>query len=241
MNYKVIDKVGHRYSCPSRQMATVVRAVDQALGDLVGTLDRVVGAGQWVLGSPPTTASRRRPETTGAVVIDNVELARDLQRTFDGAMQAPRPTQTWVTCAAPATRPFARGGGPVPDGLHPAGEHPGGAGPSGQSGERAVRRGVPSSVLPTCPASRRTGLRPGVGCPDTRRGLHSLQSDQGGPMSDRAVCDRILGGDRRSAGGDGRERPPSPLRRYDDPVPRRSASPARATSGSRSTSHSSSA
>ncbi len=25
-----------------------------------------------------------------------MELGRDLQRTFDGAMQSPRPTQTWV-------------------------------------------------------------------------------------------------------------------------------------------------
>ena len=96
VNYKVIDKVGHRYSFPSRQMAAVVRAVDRALGELVAILDRTVGQGQWVLGLTADHGLAPKPQTTGATIIDNVELVRDLQRTFDGAMQSPRPTQTWV-------------------------------------------------------------------------------------------------------------------------------------------------
>jgi hypothetical protein len=96
VNYKVIDKVGHRYSFPSRQMAAVVKAVDQALGSLVEILNRTVGEGQWVLGLSADHGFTPKAETTGATIINNFELARDLQSTFDGAMQSPRVTQTWV-------------------------------------------------------------------------------------------------------------------------------------------------
>ncbi|MGH2685228.1 MAG: alkaline phosphatase family protein, partial [Actinomycetota bacterium] len=96
VNYKIIDKVGHRYSFPSRQMSAAVRGVDAALGELIRVLDRTVGPGQWVLALTADHGLAPKPKTTGAVIIDNVELARDLQRRFDGAMQSPRPTQTWI-------------------------------------------------------------------------------------------------------------------------------------------------
>lgn len=96
VNYKVIDKVGHRYSFPSRQMSAVVKGVDQALGSLVEILDRNVGKGQWVLALTADHGFTPKAETTGAIVINNFELARDLQAAFDGAMQSPRVTQTWV-------------------------------------------------------------------------------------------------------------------------------------------------
>ncbi|MGH2663420.1 MAG: alkaline phosphatase family protein [Actinomycetota bacterium] len=102
VNYKQVDKVGHRFSFPSRQMGAVVQGVDQALGDLIGILDRNVGRGQWVLAVTADHGSTPKPQTTGAEIINNYELARDLLRTFDGdgdgrnAIQAPRPTQAWV-------------------------------------------------------------------------------------------------------------------------------------------------
>jgi hypothetical protein len=102
VNYKQVDKVGHRFSFPSRQMGAVVHGVDQALGDLIGILDRNVGQGQWVLAVTADHGSTPKPQTTGAEIINNFELARDLLRTFDGdgdgrnAIQAPRPTQAWV-------------------------------------------------------------------------------------------------------------------------------------------------
>ncbi|MGH2693131.1 MAG: alkaline phosphatase family protein [Actinomycetota bacterium] len=95
VNYKVIDKVGHRYSFPSRQMSAVVRGVDQALKDLVEALDRTVGQGQWVLALTADHGFTPKAETTGATIIDNWELARDLHASFNG-IQSPRPTQTWV-------------------------------------------------------------------------------------------------------------------------------------------------
>ena len=48
-NYKQIDLVSHAESMNSPQMESVVRASDEALGDLVRILNREVGRGQWVL------------------------------------------------------------------------------------------------------------------------------------------------------------------------------------------------
>jgi hypothetical protein len=96
VNYKVIDKVGHKYSFPSRQMGAVVHGVDQALGDLIEILDRDVGKGAWALALTADHGFTPKAATTGAIVIDNVELARDLHTVFGGAIQSPRPTQTWV-------------------------------------------------------------------------------------------------------------------------------------------------
>jgi predicted AlkP superfamily pyrophosphatase or phosphodiesterase len=95
VNYKQVDKVGHRFSFPSRQMGAVVHGVDRALGDLIGILDRNVGQGQWVLALTADHGSTPKPQTTGAEIINNYELARDLNAAFDG-IQAPRPTQAWV-------------------------------------------------------------------------------------------------------------------------------------------------
>ena len=105
VNYKQIDKVGHKFSFPSVQMETAVRGVDSALADLIEILDREVGSGEWVLALTADHGSTPRPDTTGAVIVDNFELERDLLATFDGdgddrpVVQSPRVTQTWVDLA----------------------------------------------------------------------------------------------------------------------------------------------
>ena len=155
VNYKVIDKVGHRYSFPSRQMSAVVRGVDQALRGLVEILDRTVGVGQWVLALTADHGFTPKAATTGATVIDNSELARDLNANFNG-IQSPRPTQTWVN-----ETELRRGGGSLggvarylmgytraentrnPSSL-----------PPGAGGERLFAAAFPSSVLPGLPCVR---------------------------------------------------------------------------------------
>ena len=155
VNYKVIDKVGHRYSFPSPQMAAVVRGVDQALGDLVKILDRTVGQGQWVLALTADHGFTPKAQTTGATVIDNTELALDLKRNFRG-IQSPRPTQTWVNEAE-----LKRGGGSLggiarylmgytraENTRNPASL------PPGAGGERLFAAAFPSSVLQKLPCVR---------------------------------------------------------------------------------------
>ncbi|MGH2710363.1 MAG: alkaline phosphatase family protein [Actinomycetota bacterium] len=102
VNYKQIDKVGHKFSFPSVQMEKAVAGSDRELGDLIEILNAEVGEGDWVMALTADHGSTPRPETTGAYVIDNFELARDLLTEFDGdgddrpVIQAPRVTETWV-------------------------------------------------------------------------------------------------------------------------------------------------
>jgi hypothetical protein len=149
VNYKVIDKVGHRYSFPSPQMAAVVRGVDQALGDLVGVLDRTVGEGSWVLALAADHGFTPKAATTGATVIDNWELARDLHSNFDG-IQSPRPTQTWVNEAE-----LKRGGHSLGDIarylMNYTRAENSSRFPPGTGGERLFAAAFPSSVLQNLP------------------------------------------------------------------------------------------
>jgi hypothetical protein len=149
VNYKVIDKVGHRTGWPSSEMQAVVRAVDQALADLIGVLDRTVGQGQWVLALTADHGFTPKAETTGAVVIDNNELARDLQQAFDG-IQSPRPTQTWVN-----EKELKRGGHSLGDIarflMNYTAADNSARNPSGSGSERLFAAAFPSSVLNSLP------------------------------------------------------------------------------------------
>ena len=151
VNYKQIDKVGHKYSFPSRQMAAVVRGVDEALGELVKILNRTVGEGQWVLSLTADHGFTPREQTTGATIIDNYELARDLNSNFGAAIQSPRPTQAWVSEGALKGRSlgdvarylmnYTRAQNTVnPSRL-----------PAGAGGEELLAAAFPSSVLPGLP------------------------------------------------------------------------------------------
>ncbi|MGH2690935.1 MAG: alkaline phosphatase family protein [Actinomycetota bacterium] len=102
VNYKQIDKVGHKFAFPSVQMEAAVEGSDEELGDLIEMLDREVGKGEWVIAVTADHGATPRPETTGAFVIDNFELQRDLQAEFDPdddsrpVFQNPRVTQSWI-------------------------------------------------------------------------------------------------------------------------------------------------
>ncbi|MGH2710640.1 MAG: alkaline phosphatase family protein [Actinomycetota bacterium] len=151
VNYKVIDKVGHKYSFPSRQMSAVVRGVDQALGDLVKILNRNVGQGQWVLALTADHGFTPKEGTTGASIIDNYELARDLHSVFGAAIQSPRPTQTWVSESALQGHSL----GDIARYLMNYTRAQNAANPSrvppGAGGERLFAAAFPSSILPGLP------------------------------------------------------------------------------------------
>jgi hypothetical protein len=102
VNYKQIDKVGHKWSFPSPEMEAVVEASDRAVADLVSILDDEVGEGRWALLLTADHGSTPRPEETGAIIIKNNVLEEDIQARFDGdgdgreAVQSVRVTQMWM-------------------------------------------------------------------------------------------------------------------------------------------------
>lgn len=102
LNYKQIDKVGHKFAFPSKEMEKAVRSSDQALHDLIELLNREVGTGEWILGLVADHGSTPKPATTGAIPIEYFELHRDLLAEFDGdgdedlAVQSLRITQAWI-------------------------------------------------------------------------------------------------------------------------------------------------
>jgi hypothetical protein len=102
VNYKQIDKVGHRWSMNSPQAEIVVREMDRAFRDLVGILDRRAGRGNWVLAITADHGSTPDASVTGAFNIDMREFRADLQTAFDedadgrSAILHTRVTQVWL-------------------------------------------------------------------------------------------------------------------------------------------------
>jgi predicted AlkP superfamily pyrophosphatase or phosphodiesterase len=104
VNYKQIDKVGHKWSMNSPQMEAVVASSDRALGELVDALNREVGRGEWVLALTSDHGSTPDASVSGAFVIDIRELQDDLRARFDDdddrdVLQGVRVTQIWLDVA----------------------------------------------------------------------------------------------------------------------------------------------
>jgi Type I phosphodiesterase / nucleotide pyrophosphatase len=102
LNYNQINEVGHHWSMNSPQMADTVRSTDDALRDLIGVLDRRVGRGRWMLVVTADHGSTPDRSVSGAFVIDQAELTRDLRDAFDhdrdsrSAIAQVRVTQLWL-------------------------------------------------------------------------------------------------------------------------------------------------
>ncbi len=102
VNYKQIDKVGHRWSMNSPQMEQVLRADDDALAGLVRILDREVGRGRWVLFLTADHGSTPDATFSGGYEIDILDFTNDLLARFDGdgdetrVIHDMRVTQFWV-------------------------------------------------------------------------------------------------------------------------------------------------
>jgi Type I phosphodiesterase / nucleotide pyrophosphatase len=102
VNYKQIDKAGHRWSMNSVQTEIILREMDRAFQDLVGILNRRAGRGNWVLAITADHGSTPDASVTGAFNIEMRELRADLEAAFDedddgrSAIQHTRVTQVWV-------------------------------------------------------------------------------------------------------------------------------------------------
>lgn len=104
LNYREIDAVGHRWGMHGPQMEAVVRSTDEALGDLVRTLDREVGEGEWVLTVTADHGATPDPEPLGGFVIGPQEVRRDIEAEFGPIVRDLRVTQIWLELEEMAER-----------------------------------------------------------------------------------------------------------------------------------------
>ena len=101
-NYKQADLVGHGWGMESARMADAIRALDAALGKLIGLLDRSVGRGRWVLTLTADHGSTPSPKLTGGIAIDERRLASAIRARFDSdsdgrsVLEALSPSQAWL-------------------------------------------------------------------------------------------------------------------------------------------------
>ncbi|MEX2274848.1 MAG: alkaline phosphatase family protein [Actinomycetota bacterium] len=101
LNYKAIDTIGHRFSANGIEMSDAVRYQDDDLKELIGYLNREVGAKQWVMILTADHGTNRDPEITGAFQIAIDELQARIEERFDDDDGVPlvlklRPTQIWL-------------------------------------------------------------------------------------------------------------------------------------------------
>jgi hypothetical protein len=80
LNYKFIDHAGHKYSVDSPEMALAVKMTDAGLRELVVTLDRVVGEGNWVLAVTADHGSQ--PVEPRGRVINQNPLSANVEEHF---------------------------------------------------------------------------------------------------------------------------------------------------------------
>lgn len=97
LNFKLTDEVGHIHTLNSEYMRDSVKAQDEALGDLVGLLDEVVGTGQWVVAVTADHGHTPDPDVSGATAIAPGKVADAVNARFDDGDDAKLVTFTQPT------------------------------------------------------------------------------------------------------------------------------------------------
>jgi hypothetical protein len=85
INSKIIDHVGHLWSVNSPEMQDTLRWQDAGLREFIGTLNREVGRGEWVLLLTADHGHQFDPAVSGAFQISPAGLQSDLEARFDDA------------------------------------------------------------------------------------------------------------------------------------------------------------
>jgi predicted AlkP superfamily pyrophosphatase or phosphodiesterase len=95
-NFKQIDRVAHYYNMAAPEVEQVLKATDTALGELIEELDRVVGAGEYVVAITADHGIQPDVSELDSYEIDPNELERDLAVEFGPVVRAVWPTETFV-------------------------------------------------------------------------------------------------------------------------------------------------
>ena len=101
VNLKAVDSVGHIFSVNGEEMGQTMRWQDDALRDLVGFLDREVGAGEWAMTLTADHGHQYDPAVTGALPIGITALTTFIEDRFaapggPAVVRRARPTQIWM-------------------------------------------------------------------------------------------------------------------------------------------------
>jgi Type I phosphodiesterase / nucleotide pyrophosphatase len=102
VNYKEIDYISHIWSMNSLEMRDAVVAQDAALKELVGFLNRQVGAGRWAMLVTADHGSMISPKVSGGFQISSTAMAQGIERAFDHdgdgspLVQLIQPTQIFI-------------------------------------------------------------------------------------------------------------------------------------------------
>jgi len=115
LNYKLTDEVGHIHTLNSEYMRDSVRAQDEALGDLVGLLDEVVGEGEWVVAVTSDHGHTPDPDVSGATAIAPGRVADVVNAAFNDGDDAEVVTFTQPTMMHIDVEELADSGGTLED------------------------------------------------------------------------------------------------------------------------------
>ena len=100
-NYKQVDLAAHRWTMHADQVGAVLRASDEALGDLIELLDEAAGPGRWALVLTSDHGLVEASTVSGKPPIDPDELTRDLRDAFgEETIEEVHSTQVFVDVEA---------------------------------------------------------------------------------------------------------------------------------------------
>jgi hypothetical protein len=162
VNVKQIDLVGHRWSMDSPQARAVVQASDEALGAMVGMLDRFVGEGEWVLALTADHGSTPPARVSGGWVIDQGRFLTDIRRRFDrdgddrSIVASASATQLWLDGGELAQEGIGAGDVAAFVAAYTIGQNardPSGL-PAGRGSVRLFQAAFPSTVLEAAACGR---------------------------------------------------------------------------------------
>ena len=116
INSKIIDHVGHLWSVNSPEMQDALHWQDAGLKEFIGTLNKEVGHGNWVMVVTADHGHQFDPAVSGAFQITPAALLSDLEARFDtdgdstSVIVGVRTSQTFLNMPS-SDRTGHRGGG----------------------------------------------------------------------------------------------------------------------------------
>ena len=95
-NFKQIDRVGHYYNMDSEYVNDVLIRTDEELGRIIDELDRIVGAGEWVIALTADHGQQPDAEDLDSYGIDPRAVEAAIRDEFGDVVRAVWPTEVFL-------------------------------------------------------------------------------------------------------------------------------------------------
>ena len=95
-NFKQIDRLAHYFNMTAPEVEAMIKASDDALGELVDHLERTVGHGRYVVIVTADHGMQPDTDDIGAYAIDPNEIERDIAVRFGPVVRSVWPTQAFL-------------------------------------------------------------------------------------------------------------------------------------------------